>query len=362
MLIGRKDTKVVRSQDKLTQPTIRKNMIRLQHEHQGMPLDTVRRKAVNDLNEMIYHGHLKLKQNDTCFCGSAELQKLSRLDRYGLPFGTQICCKCGLISQTISLTEDSLPLFYNKIYWPLNIGDTKNGEFATDIGSSEFCDFLIPEVRKRFSHDIKVLEIGCGQGNRLLRLRSSLGSDFNLNLMGCDYSEEAINTAKLNGIAAERGGVEVFLNKQPADVLILSHVLEHVVDLNKLLDCIDKITHSNSIIYIEVPGVNDLKNKPEYEYDYQDYCVLAHIYNFSLSTLMNILTQKGFVILDGSEYVRLITSKSGVHNVRALTEPYQETMNSLNEADVQHEKWKKKYNNPIRKYLASLYKAILGKL
>lgn len=337
-------------------------MIYQRQEHHGMPLDTVRRKAVNELNEMIYDGRLKLKKNDTCFCGSACMVKLSRFDRYGLPFGTQICRKCGLISQTISLMEDVLPLFYDQIYWPLNHGEAKNARFATDVGANEFSDFLVPEVRKRFNRDIKVLEVGCGQGNRLLKLRSVLASDFNLTLEGCDYSQEAINVARMSGIAAEKGSIEVFLEKQPADVLILSHILEHIVDLDKFLDYVTRVTHKHSIIYIEVPSVVDLKNKPEYEYDYQDYCVLAHIYNFSLSTLINVCTLKGFIALKGSEYARLIISKTGDQGVKASVDPYQEIMDSLKEADTEHAKWGKKFNNPIRKYCANLYKAVFGKL
>jgi len=337
-------------------------MIKPRREHQGMPLDVVRRKAVNDLNEMIYDGRVKLQQNYKCFCGSQDFTRLSRLDRYGLPFGTQICCSCGLISQTMSLTEESMDIFYDQIYWPLNHGYVKNGSYATDIGVPDFCTFIAPEIRKRFKKSIKIMEIGCGQGDKLTYLQKELKVDYDITVLGCDYSNEAILAARQNGIVASQGGIEVLLDKGPADVVILSHLFEHVVDLKKFLSQIEKISHEETLVYVEVPGVIDLKNKPEYEYDYQDYCVVAHIHNFSLSTLVNIFESRSFLALKGTEFVRLIVSKSGDKLSLASPDPYSEIIEALNSADEKHLKWKAKYRNPVRKYLVNIAKAVLGRI
>ena len=95
-----------------------------------------------------------------------------------------------------------------------------------------------------------------------------------------------------------------------ADILILSHVFEHLPDLHQALEEIKNLIHSKSIIYIEVPGVKDLINKDEYLYDYQDYTVIAHTYNFSLTTLRNVLSSVGFECLYGDEFVRAIFRSS----------------------------------------------------
>ncbi len=326
-----------------------------------MPLDKVRRKAFNDFNAMVYEGQIKIQKINNCFCGGNNFLKLSKLDRYGLPFGTQICKNCGLISQNICLTEDSLPIFYDKIYWPLNHGNAKDNSFATDIGANEFARFLSPEIRNRFSKKIKIFEVGCGQGDRLLSLTNELNKDFEVETLGCDYSEEAILASKKNGINIQKGGTEVFSNMGLADVVILSHVFEHVVDLNKFMSEIENISHENSLIYIEVPGVTDLKNKEEYEYDYQDYCVVAHIHNFSLSTLINVLSTRGFIAIKGVEFVRLIVSKTGLVGIEAVKNPFSEIIESLEFAQGKREQWLKKYRNPIRSYFSKVAKAILAK-
>jgi SAM-dependent methyltransferase len=329
-------------------------------ENQGMFLDNTRRKAFNDLNEMIYDRKLKLQRNDQCFCGKSSFLKISRLDRYGLPFGTQICRDCGLISQTLSLTEDSLPVFYDQIYWPLNHGDAKNA-YATDIGADEFCNFIVPEIRKRFNDKIKIVEIGCGQGERLSRLKKELTNNYDVTVFGCDYSQEAIHAAKKNNIIVKRGGIETFENEAPADVIILSHVFEHVVNLKKFLGQISNLSHERSLIYIEVPGVIDLKNKNEYNYNYQDYCVVAHIHNFSLSTLINVFSSANFIPIKGTEFVRLIVSKTGLGDVSVSNKPYSEIIDSLKEAEIYYLNWFKMYNNPIRKYFTSLFRSLIGR-
>lgn len=336
--------------------------MRIRAEHQGMPLDAVRRKAVNDLNELIYDGRIKLKRNEVCFCGSSEFTKLSRLDRYGLPFGTQICHLCGLISQTISLTEESLPLFYDKIYWPLNHGNGKNTAYSTNIGAQQFCEFITPEIQKRLSKAIAIVEIGCGEGDKLLYLRNKLEVDYDLSISGCDYSSEAILAAKRKGINAHLGGIEVLKGNGPFDIIILSHVFEHVVNLTDFLDKIEKIAHERTLIYVEVPGIIDLKNKSEYEYDYQDYSVVAHIHNFSLSTLINVFSSRGYKTVKGTEFVRLIVSKSGIALVNSSIDPYSEIIESIKEADVRHNRWLLRYNNPVRKYFVNLAKAVINRL
>jgi hypothetical protein len=125
---------------------------------------------------------------------------------------------------------------------------------------------------------------------------------------------------------------------------------------------VENLSHQNSLIYIEVPGVTDLNNKPEYEYDYQDYCIVAHIHNFSLSTLINVFLTRDYKPLKGSDFVRLLVSKVGDVGAFSHTNPFEEIMNSLEVAKEKHKKWLLKYKNPIRIYFANIYKSVFNRL
>lgn len=165
---------------------------------------------------------------------------------------------------------------------------------------------------------------------------NAIDSQFNLKLFGCDYSDNALRLANDNGITTFQGGMGSLLNRAPFDILILSHVFEHFADLKNSLALIDQLTHQNSFIYVEVPGVVDLVNKPEYMYDYQDYTVLAHIHNFSLSTITNVFKTQSFKLAKGEEFVRAVFRKNVESPQSVSPNPYQEIMDALKTARKKH--------------------------
>lgn len=293
-----------------------------------MRLDGKRAAAVNWLNERVYSGAYKIVPVATCFCGSTRFEELSRFDRFGLPFGTQICIDCGLISQTRRLEESDMESFYNDIYWPLVSGN-RESTFTTAQASFEpFLGMLLPHVPSSVR---TVFEVGCGAGERLARAGQALSP--RPILVGCDYSERALDLAKRRGIDARLGGFETFKGPVKADVLILSHIVEHLVDLTRALADIRNITHDASAIYVEVPGVIDLVNKREYGYDYQDYNVIAHIHNFSLGTLAGVFATAGFGLVAGNEYVRAVFRRSELTLSRPARSAYDEIRAALAAAE-----------------------------
>ena len=285
---------------------------------------------------MVYFGELKLEPVTNCFCNSSNFEVLSRYDRYGLPFGTQICRDCGLISQTINIAEASMEKFYDKIYWLLMYGTEDDIEYSTQLaGMDKFIPFICDDMNFN-KKKIKILEIGVGEGNRIRALADNLQNRYDLELYGNDYSTDALKKANSKGIKIIQGSMDQCLDIGPADILILSHIFEHFVDLNVSLDLIDKLTHDNSIVYVEVPGIIDLENKPEYMYDYQDFTVLAHIHNFSLATLSNVFRTKGFQLKKGDEYIRAIFMKNCNEAKEVNKKPYEQIINSLNMAREKH--------------------------
>ena len=327
----------------------------------GMPLNGIRRKAFNELNEMVYTGKINVESVTKCFCNKTDFELLSRYDRYGLPFGTQICRNCGLITQTIRMSEDSLSMFYNEVYWPLNMDtDDSNMHYTVSSSPSKFINFLSDEIDFK-NGSIAVGEVGCGNGIRLEYISKKLSTAYDVKLFACDYSDATLNLVSKKGIKTYLGGMDALLQAGPLDVLILSHIFEHLVDLKESLNLIDQLTHNDSIIYVEVPGVVDLSNKAEYMFDYQDYNILAHIHNFSLTTLTNVFSTKGFKLKKGSEYVRSIFKKNVLNSQSVCSDPYTEIMRALQSAQEKNRQLIKKSNNKIYKYTKKLLKALLGR-
>lgn len=271
-----------------------------------MYLNDTRRRAFNRFNELVYQKQIIIHGVDKCYCGSQNFQLLSRFDRFGLPFGTKICRDCGLISQTIAIDPKDLSQFYQEIYWPLIAG---SDEYSTPSDTSFANEFILSNLLTNKSK-INIFEVGCGSGHRLSTLKHKIESaGIGVQAYGCDYSADAVKKVNKLEIIAVEGGFNELKKFGVADILIMSHVFEHMPDLNEAMKIMHELIHENSIIYLEVPGVIDLENKKEYAYDYQDYCVLAHNYNFSLQTLANVMSVGGFSLVVGDEYVRAIFKK-----------------------------------------------------
>jgi SAM-dependent methyltransferase len=332
-------------------------------ETMGLPLNAIQRLALIEFHEYVYTGKIQIQQVDTCFCGSSQFQLLSRCDRFGLPFGTKICTSCGLISQTVQLHQSSMPLFYERIYWPLVIG-TNASELSQDVfltqpkqdEASSYILRCLDSSKKK----LRIFEVGCGSGIRIKRLKDELEQlGHQVQAFGCDYSSDALLQAKRNEIEVVQGGFDEIGQFGSADILILSHVFEHFPDLNLALEQINTLIHDSSLIYIEVPGVDDLVNKAEYGFNYQVYCVLAHTYNFSLRSLTAVMSSGGFRLLEGDEYVRSIFVKGEAQ--KELNSAYETTIYALEKAYKKSDVLYTKRNNPVYLYLKNVAKAILGR-
>jgi len=322
----------------------------------GMPLNSMRREAFNKFNHYVYNGEIELDQVQECFCKKTDFDILSKYDRFGLPFGTQICRSCGLITQTLRINEGSMEKFYEEVYWPLI--DGRSG-YITEPKENEGNPFIIKHVPTEWK-EITIFELGCGSGTRISSVMDVLSKlDYQVKGIGCDYSTAALKEAQIKGIKTIQGGFKELATCGKADILILSHVVEHLPCLNTALNYIDEITHSESLIYIEVPGVLDLKNKKEYFFNYQIYNVLAHTFNFSLNTLSAVMNKKNFVLIEGDEYVRSVFKKG--KPPKSSISYYKDILEGLDSAyKVQLEFEKIRYN-PVIAYLRRLAKALLGR-
>jgi len=211
-----------------------------------------------------------------CQCRSSKLEKLTKIDRFGLPFGSLICKECGLILTSPRISQKSLPYYYDKYYHPLNYGvenlENQTALFKDGQGEKIFGilkDFL-PKKDK-----IKVLEIGAGTGSVLYELKKEAKSNNILvEELGCEYNQDCIEKSKAKGINTIFGDTKTIVSlNQKFDVIILSHVFEHFINLKQELNNLQKLMTKETLLYIEVPGIM---------VNHKKAC-----YNFSLLGLFN---------------------------------------------------------------------------
>ncbi len=273
-------------------------------------LNKVSEKYKNLLLDDIENKTIKTEEVTSCeCCNSDNLEQLLEVDRFDLPFGSYMCKECGLVITSPRIKQESLPYYYEKYYHPLNYGKEDLGNqvalFAEGQGKK-----IYNKLHKYFLDkvDLNVLEIGAGVGNVLDEFRAeALDSGIKVNLLGTEYSAECIvqcNTRNVETIAGNAKAVLKYNKK--FDVIILSHVFEHFIDLENELNILKQLLNDDGLLYIEVPGILKNHNKAYYDFSFLGYSVHAHMYNFSLVTLKNTVEKHGFYLKDGNEEVEAI--------------------------------------------------------
>lgn len=159
-------------------------------------------------------------------------------------------------------------------------------------------DFLLNHLGK----NSMVFDIGCGQGFVIERIITKT-----TNIVGIDYQKESIEIAKskfgnqVELICDDLYNYLKIIRKDQFDVVILSHIIEHLEDVEDFLSEIQPIA---KYFYVEVPDheathLNAFREKTGTDLVYTD---ADHIHEFDRNGLIEILNTAGFEILD-SEYL-----------------------------------------------------------
>lgn len=250
---------------------------------------------------------VRLEWRQLCLCGSDNVELIAAIDRFSLPFRSYICANCGLIFTSPYISEISLGQYYNTYYHPLTFGtlDENINLFSRDQGRKIF-NWVRPFL---MSKRVNVFEVGAGNGSNLREFGAAACNDnVECGLFGIEFNESFVAYGNNNGtkLASTKLSEYVECCKIKFDVIILSHVLEHFIDIGFQLDLLRRVSHKNTIIYIEVPGVLDLKNKFVYGYDFIRFLTHAHNFNFTKLSLIYVMSLYGYTLLAGNEKIESV--------------------------------------------------------
>lgn len=265
----------------------------------------------DELLELIKNGTVKTEEVTVCHCGHPLEEKIANIDRFGLPFRSYLCSACGLIVTSPRIAAESLPDYYENFYHILNYGHlhmhNQQALFKLGQGAKIF-DILKPHLG---SAVLDILEIGAGTGN-VLKEFIEAAEGYTINETGTEYSSDCLKECAENGINAVYGDLSTMQKTDKKfDIIILSHVFEHFTDLGEELDKIANLLKDNGLLYIEVPGLMNINRINTYNFDFLEYLIHAHMYNFNALSLRFVLEKGGFKTLSVNESVEGVFKKGG---------------------------------------------------
>ena len=197
-------------------------------------------------------------------CACAEGWLVAAKDRYGLPVKTVVCRNCGLLFTANPLDHDSTVRFYAQQYRRLYKGKEMTGPEWAAYSSKwfeqrlDFPDFpalrmrgLTPAELARMS----VVELGCGAGWNLLGFHRR-----GAQVLGFDYDGQLIEEGRRRGMRMETGSADEAIGLgAKADLVILSHVMEHVASPVEFMTKVGRILKPGGKVFIIQPGLKSFQ-------------------------------------------------------------------------------------------------------
>ena len=302
-------------------------MLAKRHKNDGIPslkLNELQQATKLQVDEKVNSKQYNFETVSCLVCEGEDFEKISEKDRYGLYYPVVICRDCGLVQTNPRMNQAAYNEFYNTEYRKLYVGTERPGSdfFKLQLEKGKLIfDFL--QENKAFTKPLEemfVFEVGCGAGGILHYFREK-GCEVKGIDLGEEYVEYGKNTHQLD---LETGFLkDIQLTKKP-DLVIYSHVVEHILEPDKeFIELKNKIKDS-TILYIEVPGIKHLY--PNYKMNLLRYLQNAHTYHFSLRTLQNLMSKSGFELIKGTSYIKSIFKINKQNTSAKIENDYSEVM------------------------------------
>lgn len=224
--------------------------------------------------------------NNSCLvCGSKKIHYSFSIDKFRI----EECTDCQLMRLNPQPTDEELGNIYSKNYF----FTFDNSQAHISALKSDTADHYLNLIESYTGAPLKgrLLEIGCGQGDFLLK-----AAERGLEVTGVEYSSHAVKIAESK--LGHRGQVlcgeitQLMSSNQTFDYIVFADVLEHVRDPRKFLRSVHSLLRKEGIAVAIVPSLDSLsarlmKNKwMEFKPE--------HLWYFSTKTLKRLLYSEGF--------------------------------------------------------------------
>ena len=209
-------------------------------------------------------------------------------------YAVVICARCGAAFADTPVTQQE----YDQLYADRSRYAAGPAAHAKD-NDRDTARFR--EMAEAIAHAVgdkgaRIADVGCANGQML----AALAARGYTRLVGLDPSPGCVAQAgSLPGVEAYVGSLsDIPSAAGQFDVVILSHVLEHVRDLKPALEYLKRVMTEDSVLYVEVPNAS---RYAEFAWSpFQDFNT-EHINHFSLVSLANLLRHCGFLPLASGE-------------------------------------------------------------
>jgi len=221
--------------------------------------------------------------------------------RYGFDLKKKYCNECGLIQTYPALSREFHEEFYSYHYRPLCLKSEAvdyDDVIKEQSGKAKkYLDYFINNGLSEKLVDLPIIEIGCSSGGTINTIKKAVKS-----VQGCDLDVKAIKFAQDNfKINVEVAMYPSLLPIGPK-LFILSHMLEYVFNPLKTLQEIRSMINPGDYLFVTKPGLNGA-SEGNYKHDLRRYFHIAHVIDFTATSLTNVANYAGFKSINIDEEI-----------------------------------------------------------
>ena len=256
-------------------------------------------------------------RQDACpLCQHDHAIIVAEKDRHGLPLRTQVCKNCGFVYSGNFISGSFATEYYATTSNAFKFdGRTKEETFALRTRPQAYAwgrqNWIKETLGESYAQIKTVIEAGCADGSNLLPYHAEGKKVF-----GADYDMDRLSSGRNAGMDLDAGDLESLASDgKMADLLILSHCVEHMSDVDLAFRQAAEIIGEQGYLYVEVPGIRGLI-RPQSECEIVDgygasndllgYLQVEHNFCFDLTTLSAFAERNGLRRIAGDEIVRAI--------------------------------------------------------
>ncbi len=255
---------------------------------------------------------LKLARRPCPICSTKQVEIL-HTQRFQMPedsplpdlYDVVACPGCGLVYADTPASQRDYDRYYAEF------SKYEDPVVATGGGDSELDAARLGDtadaIAARTDRNARVLDIGCAGGGLLSALRHR-GYE---RLHGADAAPACVAQVASMGIESTRASLselESLESGGPYDVIVLSHVLEHVVALQPLVSTVAKLLPREGLVYVETP---DAARYCEFDFVPFYFFDAEHINHFDAGRLAALGRSAGLVAeASGQKDLRVAPEKS----------------------------------------------------
>lgn len=222
------------------------------------------------------------------------------------------CKECGFIYADTKVTQNDLDIYYK------DLSKYEDKTIGTGGGFTQYDKDRLAKTAKYIDKhiqdkSIRIADIGCANGGLLKELKN-LGFT---NLVAIDPSLACIEITK-SEVGCEAYQYSIFdINSKVGkfDLIILSHVLEHILDVKSTIETLNALLVDGGLVYVECP---DAQNYAKVIHaPYQEFNT-EHINHFNETSFLNLFSIYNYHKIDTGTKTMKIASDDDYYAVYGL--------------------------------------------